>query len=257
MLRDRELGLRERGLLATMLSCKDGWEFSIKGLASMVCDGEASIASSLKLLEAKGYLQRIKVRDTAGRIRSIEYQISDSPIFKVREVAEAVKQNIEAENKWSATISSMEDPEDDTMQLTLPIEIEPEEDLSELPVPEPMTSSAPEESTEDTSSPTTEDGHVDVREESAENTSHSFLAGTQPKLPARRNHDGNRLAPASSRSIREKQHATTSPTATVSTCFCSRMKPGASAAAVSSADSTETSEDGPIPNGNSPPTLAT
>ncbi|MDO4318684.1 MAG: hypothetical protein Q4C48_10855 [Lachnospiraceae bacterium] len=81
MLRDPELALRERGLLATMLSLDDGWRFSVRGLASILCDGESAIRSALKTLEAKGYLRRERLRDAQGRITATLYEVSDTPVF--------------------------------------------------------------------------------------------------------------------------------------------------------------------------------
>ena len=47
-LRDKKMSINARGLLMTMLSMSDNWNFSIKGLASILPDGERKIASTLK-----------------------------------------------------------------------------------------------------------------------------------------------------------------------------------------------------------------
>lgn len=56
-IRDKSLGLTARGLLLTMLSMSDSFSFSIKGLASIVPDGETKVSSALKELERCGYLR--------------------------------------------------------------------------------------------------------------------------------------------------------------------------------------------------------
>jgi len=46
----------ERGLLITMLRLPDGWNFNVRGLVTILPNGESSIKSSLRKLEELGYL---------------------------------------------------------------------------------------------------------------------------------------------------------------------------------------------------------
>lgn len=78
-LRDIKLSINARGLLMTMLSMSDNWNFSIKGLASILPDGERKIASTLKELEKLGYLIR-KRKYEKGKISDWEYIFSDEPM---------------------------------------------------------------------------------------------------------------------------------------------------------------------------------
>ena len=50
ILKDSRLKLRERGLLVTLLSLKDDWDFSIRGLAAILPDGRDAIDKSFKKL---------------------------------------------------------------------------------------------------------------------------------------------------------------------------------------------------------------
>lgn len=79
-LSDKELSIAARGLLMTMLSLgKNGnedWNYSIKGLASILPDSERQITKSLKELEDKGYIVREK-KTKGGKIYDWEYHISD------------------------------------------------------------------------------------------------------------------------------------------------------------------------------------
>jgi hypothetical protein len=79
MLRDMRLGATERGLLLTMLSLPDNWNFSIKGLARILPDGYTKIATALKNLAKNGYLVRRRIY-TDGKITDWEYLFSDEPI---------------------------------------------------------------------------------------------------------------------------------------------------------------------------------
>lgn len=75
--KDKNLSLKERGLLATMFSLPDTWDFSIKGLASILNeDGEKTVRNTLKSLEQKGYLKRVRVY-TNGKISDWEYFFYD------------------------------------------------------------------------------------------------------------------------------------------------------------------------------------
>ena len=80
MWRDPKLGATERGVLGTMLTLPDNWDFSIKGLSTLFPDGEYRIGKSLKKLEEAGYLKRVRIYSN-GKISDWEYQFSDEPIF--------------------------------------------------------------------------------------------------------------------------------------------------------------------------------
>lgn len=79
-LRDDNLSLKARGLLVTMLSLPDNWQFSENGLCAIFQkDGQASIRSGLKELEEGGYLIRKRTRDGFGRVSNVEWTICDLP----------------------------------------------------------------------------------------------------------------------------------------------------------------------------------
>ena len=79
MLRDRNLGATERGVLMTMLSLPDNWDFSIKGLTCILPDGYTKISTALKNLEHLHYLVRERVYCN-GRIVDWDYTFSDEPM---------------------------------------------------------------------------------------------------------------------------------------------------------------------------------
>lgn len=82
-LRDDRLSLKARGLLVTMMSLPDNWKFSENGLCSILPkDGQASIRSGLKELEAVGYLTRTRTRDSGGRVSDVVWTICDKPRFE-------------------------------------------------------------------------------------------------------------------------------------------------------------------------------
>ena len=63
ILRDSNLKLFDRGLLITIIGLPDGWNFTIRGLASILPDGKSSIEAALTRLKALGYLKIYQERN--------------------------------------------------------------------------------------------------------------------------------------------------------------------------------------------------
>lgn len=66
ILKDKELSMKDRGVLCTLYSLPDDWEFSINGISAIVSDCPDSIRASILKLEKLGYLTRIKSRNASG-----------------------------------------------------------------------------------------------------------------------------------------------------------------------------------------------
>ena len=79
-LRDTNLSLKAKGLLALMLSEHDGWNFTIKGLSTKCKEGVDAVAAIVKELEAQGYVARRRERSTTGHFASATYTIYEKPI---------------------------------------------------------------------------------------------------------------------------------------------------------------------------------
>ncbi len=75
ILKDKNMGQRERGMYATLCSLPDGWELSVAGLNAILPDGKTAITNSLNLLEKHGYLTRSQ-RRVRGRITGTEWEIT-------------------------------------------------------------------------------------------------------------------------------------------------------------------------------------
>lgn len=80
-IRDGRLSMAARGLLLTMLSLPDNWNFSIKGLSCILPEGEYAISSTLKKLDELGYFKRERITGSDGRVVDWTYNFSDEPIF--------------------------------------------------------------------------------------------------------------------------------------------------------------------------------
>lgn len=74
------LSLAARGLMATILSLPDKWEFSERGLAKIVPDGRRRVHGAICELEEAGYIVRGgQGRDRAGRLTAQVWSIIESP----------------------------------------------------------------------------------------------------------------------------------------------------------------------------------
>ena len=94
-LRDPGLSNKARGLLSTMLSLPDTWDYTTRGLAAICKDGVDAITAQLKELEERGYLVRRKLRDKNGRITDTEYTIYEKPQTPYTENPDMEEQNPE------------------------------------------------------------------------------------------------------------------------------------------------------------------
>lgn len=79
ILRDKELAMKDRGVLCTLISLPDGWKFSEAGLVAIGPDGKESIKNSIRRLEQLGYIKRNKERAKDGKY------VSQIEVFTERE----------------------------------------------------------------------------------------------------------------------------------------------------------------------------
>lgn len=80
-LKDKRLSLKAKGLLSTMLSLSDEWQYSIAGLVAISKEKETAITSTLKELKANGYLiitKKLPHETSSGRYE-YEYDIYEKP----------------------------------------------------------------------------------------------------------------------------------------------------------------------------------
>lgn len=78
---NKNLNLRDIGLLCFLLHLPDGWEFTVNGLVSILPhDGKDAVTASLKRIEQAGYLLRERRRDENGRMLEAVWTVSDVPM---------------------------------------------------------------------------------------------------------------------------------------------------------------------------------
>lgn len=89
ILRDKTLTMKDRGVLCTIFSFPDGWDFSLKGLSAIVPDGIDSLRASINRLDKLGYLVRRETRvhgkfATEIEVFSTSQITTDSPCGEIQ-----------------------------------------------------------------------------------------------------------------------------------------------------------------------------
>lgn len=80
--KNKNLSYRATGLLTTMLSLPDNWDFTEMGLVALKKESRETIRKTLKELEECGYLIRTRNRDEKGRLTDTTYDIYETPMSK-------------------------------------------------------------------------------------------------------------------------------------------------------------------------------
>lgn len=79
-LKDKRLKLKTLGLLVKLNSLPDNWEFSIRGIASIMDEGEDSVRAAVTQAEKLGYLTREgRVRNEQGHFRGGDWVLHIKP----------------------------------------------------------------------------------------------------------------------------------------------------------------------------------
>lgn len=113
IIRDERLSLKDVGLLVSMLSLPDNWEFSENGLEKIYKnDGQTSIRTGLKNLEKFGYLKRIRTRKANGKIGSVDWYLYEKPQSEKPhcENQSVEKQSVENTPQYNTKVSNTDIP---------------------------------------------------------------------------------------------------------------------------------------------------
>ena len=78
-LRDKELSLKAKGLLATILSLPENWDFSIKGICATIKEGTTAVYSAIDELKEHGYCKVVTNRNEKGIIVGNDYTFYEDP----------------------------------------------------------------------------------------------------------------------------------------------------------------------------------
>ena len=73
--RDSRLSHRARGVLAVVMSHRDGWETSITYLVREGKEGRNAIYTAVDELVSHGYLERVEARSATGKFEGVNYEV--------------------------------------------------------------------------------------------------------------------------------------------------------------------------------------
>lgn len=92
-LRDKELSLKAKGLLATILSLPENWDFSIKGICATIKEGTTAVYSAINELKEHGYCKVVTYRNEKGMIVGNDYTFYEDPSMENLNVGNQVQIN--------------------------------------------------------------------------------------------------------------------------------------------------------------------
>lgn len=125
-LRNKELSLKAKGLLAVCLSLPPNWEYSMKGLVAISKESITAIRNSMRELEEHGYMKVNKLKNDKGHFY-YEYVIYEEPEHKKPSTGELHVDNLEVEKVDTGKVGA-----ENVNQLSTNELITEEEVLNEL-----------------------------------------------------------------------------------------------------------------------------
>lgn len=80
--KNEKLTLKAKGMICTMLSLPDDWQFNEEGLAQLSNDSRSGIRNTLNELMEYGYLTRKQLKNDTGKFANMEYTIYEEPLYQ-------------------------------------------------------------------------------------------------------------------------------------------------------------------------------
>ena len=80
--KNKQLTLKAKGMICTMLSLPDDWNFSEMGLVELSNDSRTGIRNTLNELMEYGYLTRKQLKNENGSFGNMEYTIYEEPLYQ-------------------------------------------------------------------------------------------------------------------------------------------------------------------------------
>lgn len=102
-LREREMSLKAKGLLALCLALPEDWNYSLNGLCAICKESQTSIRSALKELETFRYLKRNRSKDAKGQF-VYEYVIYETPYTQNQYTVNQYAGNEDTDNQHTENV---------------------------------------------------------------------------------------------------------------------------------------------------------
>ena len=77
--RNKGLSLKAKGLLCTMLSLPEDWNYTVRGLTAIVKESSTCVAATIQELERAGYIIRSRQRAANGMFGAMIYDVYENP----------------------------------------------------------------------------------------------------------------------------------------------------------------------------------
>lgn len=122
-LRNKEMSLKAKGLLALCLSLPESWDYSMNGLVAICKENITAVRSALKELEKHGHLQIIKTKNDKGHFE-YEYVIYESPHIENLYVENQPMENLLVEKHIQQSIEEVIIKKENIEEENLYIELE-------------------------------------------------------------------------------------------------------------------------------------
>lgn len=102
-LRNKQMSLKAKGLLALCLSLPETWDYSMNGLVAICKENITAVRSALKELEEQGHLKIIKTKNGKGQFE-YEYVIYEVPVIENLYMEKQPMENLPVENHRQISI---------------------------------------------------------------------------------------------------------------------------------------------------------
>ena len=180
-LQDNSLSFKARGILSTMLSLPDDWDYTLAGLAKIAKDSVSAVKSGIAELEEAGYIKRAQGRAKNGQFSKNIYDVYEIPLI----VDETEKNTVES----FGNITPSSEQGEDNLGFEEPLYDNYETDEIEEDAPSPLSGfpSAAELSAEKPSAENHPQLNTNKQKTDLQNT---YIQRTQSIYPIYPNNEG-------------------------------------------------------------------
>lgn len=98
-LRDKNLSLKAKGFLTVVMALPNDWDFSIKGICSVLKEGKTAVYGVVQELKENRYCKTTPSRDEKGLILGLDYMFYEEPYDEETNKEEPQQDNPHTENR--------------------------------------------------------------------------------------------------------------------------------------------------------------
>ncbi len=117
-LRDKNLSLKAKGFLTVIMALPDDWDFSIKGICSVLKEGKTSVYSAVQELKENRYCKTTPSRDEKGLIIGLDYVFYEEPYEEEPNKEEPQQDNPHPENRDMDNMPQLNTKDDKEKNIT-------------------------------------------------------------------------------------------------------------------------------------------